>query len=359
MNPVTTRLLPPTKTDMSLYYSRAPARIDFGGGGSDAPPFSSDFGGMVVNAAICKYVHAELSVDVSSPRIRIVSYEMGEDVILPSVNAIEEDGRLDLVKLIVKELNPDFGFDLILDADLPPGCGLSSSAAVGTATAAVVAKAMGLELSQMEIFRLAVRVEREILGWPGGSQDQYAAAIGGFNVIEFDGLEAAGRRLSIPDSLVWELEKNLVLCHTGTAHLSGSIHTDIKAAYSDPDSPCRRAMRELKRIGGLMRDALQGTDLETFAKLMNENWRYHQDLHESCNSPRLEVFYDIVRKNDAPGAKTCGAGGGGCIVVYHPGRKRREMIEELEEAGGMIMDVAFDHDGTVSWPALTNDSNSD
>ncbi|MDP6504999.1 MAG: GHMP kinase, partial [Planctomycetota bacterium] len=163
---------------MSLYYSRAPARIDFGGGGSDAPPFSSDFGGLVVNAAIRRYVHAELRADTNNPEIRIVSHEMGEDVVLPSVDAIEEDGRLDLVKLIVKELNPDFGFELILDADLPPGCGLSSSAAVGAATAAVVAEAMGLEMSQSQIFRLSVKVEREILGWPGGSQDQYAAAIG-------------------------------------------------------------------------------------------------------------------------------------------------------------------------------------
>ncbi|MDP6355719.1 MAG: hypothetical protein QF473_11480 [Planctomycetota bacterium] len=344
---------------MSLYYSRAPARIDFGGGGSDAPPFSSDFGGLVVNAAIRRYVHAELRADTNNPEIRIVSHEMGEDVVLPSVDAIEEDGRLDLVKLIVKELNPDFGFELILDADLPPGCGLSSSAAVGAATAAVVAEAMGLEMSQSQIFRLSVKVEREILGWPGGSQDQYAAAIGGFNVIEFDGLEAGGRRLSIPDRLVWELEKNLVLCHTGAAHLSGSIHTDIRAAYADPDSPCRRAMHELKRIGGEMRDALEGSDLNGLAELMNENWRYHRDLHESCNSSRLEEFYDIVRKCGAPGAKTCGAGGGGCIVVYHPGARRRDMMEEFKAAGGMIMDVSFDHDGVVAWPAMSDDSKLD
>jgi D-glycero-alpha-D-manno-heptose-7-phosphate kinase len=344
---------------MSLYYSRAPARIDFGGGGSDAPPFSSDFGGVVVNAAIRKFVHTELRVRETSSEIRIVSHEMDETVILPSVDSIEEDGRLDLVKLIVKELNPDFGFELVIDADLPPGCGLSSSAAVGTATAAVVAKAMGLEMSQLEIFWLAVKVEREILGWPGGSQDQYAAAIGGFNVIEFDGLEAAGCRLSIPDRLVWELEKNLVLCHTGAAHLSGSIHTDIKAAYADPDSPCRRAMHELKRIGGEMRDALEGSDLDSFARLMNENWRFHQDLHASCNSAGLEVFYEIVRKSGAPGAKTCGAGGGGCILVFHPGAKRRNMIEEFQEAGGMIMDVSFDLFGTVAWPALSSDSKFD
>lgn len=344
---------------MSIFYSRAPARIDFGGGGSDAPPFSSDFGGLVVNAAIRRYVHAELHVNASSPGIRIVSHEMGEEVLLPSIDFIEADGRVDLVKLIVKELSPDFGFDLTIDSDLPPGCGLSTSAAVGTATAAVVAKAMGRKMSQLEIFRLAVKVEREILGWPGGSQDQYAAAIGGFNVIEFDGLEASGRHLSIPESLAWEIERDLVLCHTGAAHLSGSIHTDIRAAYADPDSLCRRAMHELKRIGGEMREALEGTDLDTFAQLMNENWRYHQDLHESCNSVRVQEFYDIVQMNGAPGAKTCGAGGGGCILVYHPGAKRRKMIEEFKEAGGMIMGVSFDYHGTVAWPALSGNSKFD
>ena len=335
-----------------IFHSRAPARIDFAGGGSDCPPFSSEFGGAVVNGAIRQYVYTTLEVQPDTEAIAIVSPEMGQAVQIPSVAAIEEGGELDLVKFIIKELSPDFGFRLKVDSALPPGCGLSTSAAVGTATAAAVALAMGRELTQLEAFRLSVRVEREILQWPGGSQDQYAAAVGGLNTIEFDGLEAEGRRLNIPPELVWELEKHLLLCHTGEAHLSGSIHTDIREAYADPESACRKAMHELKKIGQDLRDALERSDLAAFGEILNRNWAAHQDLHESCNNARLRRFYDIIRQHDAAGAKTCGAGGGGCIVVYHPGPERNDLEAALKAEGGQMFDVLFDQEGTVAWKGI-------
>jgi len=282
-----------------IFHSRAPARIDFGGGGSDAPPFSTEFGGAVVNAAIREYVYTTLEVTPDSESIRIVSPDMSEEVEVASVGAIRADGNLDLVKILIRELNPAIGFRLRIDSALPPGCGLSTSAAVGTATAAVVARAMGRDLEPRDAFGLSVRVEREILQWPGGTQDQYAAAMGGVNFIEFDGLAAEGRRLELPREVVLELERDLFLCHTGAAHLSSSIHTDIRTAYADPDSPCRRATHELKRLAFEIRDALERGDLMAFGDLLNTNWRYHQDLHECCNTPRLEQFYEIIRSHGA------------------------------------------------------------
>ena len=44
-----------------MILSKTPVRIAFGGGGTDVEPYSSDYGGMVVNATINRYFRVFLS----------------------------------------------------------------------------------------------------------------------------------------------------------------------------------------------------------------------------------------------------------------------------------------------------------
>ena len=40
--------------------ARAPVRIDPAGGGTDAPPYSTEYGGCVVNMSVARYSYAQL-----------------------------------------------------------------------------------------------------------------------------------------------------------------------------------------------------------------------------------------------------------------------------------------------------------
>ena len=120
----------------------------------------------------------------------------------------------------------DGGFDLFIHTNAPPGSGLGSSSAVMVAIIGVVAAYLGLDLTEYEIAELAFRLEREDLKIPGGAQDQYAAAFGGFNYIEFNGDDVVVNPLRIRDATIHELEHNMLLAYTGKTRVSDHIIDD-------------------------------------------------------------------------------------------------------------------------------------
>ena len=56
--------------------AQAPVRLDFTGGLIDAPPFSDDFPGRAVNAAISLYTYAEGHLREDG-KIRLISQDKG------------------------------------------------------------------------------------------------------------------------------------------------------------------------------------------------------------------------------------------------------------------------------------------
>ena len=71
----------------------------------------------------------------------------------------------------------------------------------------------------------------------GGWQDQYAAAFGGINYIEFSKKKNIVTPLAIDGEIVDELQQSLILCDTGILHESGDIHLDLEEPYGKARHP--------------------------------------------------------------------------------------------------------------------------
>lgn len=335
--------------------SKAPLRLSFCGGGTDVLPYAAECGGLVLNATIDRYAYATIVCnDQSELVVRSLDYNLTQafDLEEPAVY----DGQLDLVKAAVRWLNAQtngghIGFELNLHTDAPPGSGLGSSSAVVVAMLHAFSTWRRIPLTGYELAHLAYLLEREELQISGGMQDQYAAAFGGFNFMEFDGADVVVNPLRVASETVNELEYSLVLCYTGGTRLSaGIIETQVEN-YSSGDEHVLDAMENLKELTVALKNALVLGRLNEFGALLGEAWHNKKQMAQQVTTPRIDEIYEEAMRAGALGGKVTGAGGGGYMYFFCPGETRHKVSGRLEELGLQATRVTFEPQGVQAWEA--------
>jgi len=330
--------------------SRAPVRVDPAGGGTDAPPFCTEYGGAVVNFAVQR--HAFASAQRLEPDSGIILYAMDieQGATSPSVSSLGDDSHFEFIKAFVTRMVPE-GDSLLLvtETDVPPGSGLGGSGALGVAIVAAIDRAYDRERSPLETAKLANQVERQDLGYPGGDQDSLGAALGGINLLEYhQGGSMTPHKIPVSNDTLRSLEHGSLLVYSGAAHVSGSIHEDIKQSYVLENSPTVKAMIELRQQAQAMAQALESGDLAGYAAALGESCRQLYSLHESCDSAEHRKFFQAI-DDYILGGKTCGAGGGGFMLIFTKPGCRNQCKRKIEELGGLVWPVTLDFDGVTSW----------
>ncbi len=330
--------------------ARAPVRIDPAGGGTDAPPYSVEYGGCVVNLSVARYSYAQLQWLEPGAGAHVYSLDLNLGASAPTLDDLKRGGKLGFVKGFVKRLlSGRDDFLLFTQSDIPVRTGLGGSGAMGVAITTACLKATGREMSQAELAELANEIEREDLGFAGGNQDSFGGAIGGAKkIVLHKGGGTSCTRLALAPGVAERLERDILLIYTGGIHLSGTIHEDIKRSYAMPNSPTVAAMDRLKAAAERMADALEGGDVDGFVTALNDSRQNHYALHSSCDNDVLRHFFATLDPFIL-GGKTCGAGGGGFIaVVTKPGFKNA-CAEAATALGGQVWPFIMDHRGAIAW----------
>ncbi len=340
--------MPTTTEPVVTLRSRAPVRLDLAGGWTDVPPFSAEVGGAVVNAAINRYTYATVRL-LDSDDIHLISADYDLSLTLPAAERLAYDGQLDLLKAALNRLGPHKGVKLFVRSDAPPGSGVGSSGATGVAILGVLNGLRHQPLSLHQLAELAHLLEIEELRVAGGKQDQYAAALGGFNYLEFKDPAVAASPLRLSEATINELEKRLILCYTGRARLSGNIISAVMGAYRQQNPRTVRALHRMVELASEVRGALLRGDVDVLGPLILENWACQKDLHPSVNNPDIERLFELALAHGATGGKALGAGGGGCILFVTIADREHEVRKALSTAGVPIMDFNLDLKGLQVW----------
>ena len=328
--------------------AQAPLRISFAGGGTDVPPYPAISGGAVLSATITRSANAHVRAR-SDGAYHVESLDMMARAAFADRHELVFDGHLDLVKAVLRDLDPGHGLDLLLATDAPPGSGLGSSSALVVAMLAAVGAAVGRAWSPAELAARAYQVERVDLKIEGGMQAQYAAAFGGLNFIEFhgeDGVEV--RPLRVAPSALEALERSLLLAWSGQGRTDGGILRRQVDGVLGGSADSLAALHAIKALAESMRDALQTGDLAAFAEGLHQGWQQKRRLASGIATPRLDELYEVGRAAGAAGGKVLGAGGGGFMVFCGPPDRRDQVARALEAAGAPCSAVAFDPEG-VRW----------
>lgn len=330
--------------------ARAPVRIDPAGAGTDAPPYAVEHGGCVVNFAVARYSYAQLQWLNPGAGVHLCSLDLNQRVSASCPARLETDGKLDFIKAFVRRLlDGRSDFLLVTQSDVPVRTGLGGSGALGVALTTACLHATRRQLARDEVALLANEIERRDLGFAGGSQDSFGAAVGGAKkLIYHRGGRTECQRLSIPPALLRQLERDLLLIYTGGIHLSGTIHADIRNSYGLPNSPTIAAMNGLRAQALHMADALQAGSLDGFVQALNASRRFHYGLHESCDNEVLRAYFARLDPFIL-GGKTCGAGGGGFIVVCVRAGCKHACVEAATALGGTVWPFHLDVEGALAW----------
>lgn len=333
-----------------LVRAKAPLRVSFGGGGTDVPPFPQEEGGCVLNATINRYAAGTFRPRTDH-QICVDSVDFGLSVRYSVDEKLVYNGKLDLVKAAILQLDGQAteGFDLFLHTDAPPGSGLGASSAMMVTLVGLLRESQGLPMTDYEVADVAYCIERKTLGIQGGMQDQYAAAFGGFNYMEFLPDRVIVNPLKVSPDVINELQYNMLLCYTGSMRLSSNIIREQVARYEARNCETTQALREIKQLAVEMKNVLLLRKLNEFGRLLHEEWAQKKRMADSITNSQLDDLYERARQGGAIGGKITGAGGGGYMLLYCEYDRKHRVAQCLRELGCTVMDFAFEPAGLQTW----------
>lgn len=318
-------------TELRRSHASAPVRLDFAGGWTDVAPFCAREGGAVVSAAIS--LRTQVNVLPGGEEVHLVADGVGESLLEAGLR-----------------LMPIGASTVTARSEAPGGSGLGTSGAMGVSIVAALARARGEEPppTPLELARRAWELEALEARHPGGKQDQYTAALGGFQFLEFGSEDVTPAPIAVDAGFAESLRDALVLCYTGVSRISGRTITRVMQAYERGEGPVVRALADIRDAAHRMREAMAAADIARVAAVLDENWASQRALDAGMATPEMVRLEAEARAAGAVGGKAAGAGAGGCMFFLAPGRAA-EVRAAAERAGATVLPFTWEWEGVLRW----------
>ena len=291
--------------------SLAPTRASLFGGGTDVSPYCDEYGGLCVNMAI-------------NLRQKLTLYSEDDIYEHPYVT-VPSLGSEKFYYTILEEFKINGGHLSSIKAEfdglIESGIGSSASAAVCLVGA--INKRLNLGMSLDQIAEKAWDIEVNKLRLFGGKQDQYAAAYGGVNVMEFkkDGVKIT----PLAKGFIEPLLPSLTLFYTGTNRKSAKIQEGFKKLTKDQIW----ALDRIKRLAFNAIDPIAKGDYIKVGALLDDAWELKKLSNKGVTNNIIDEIYAKAKELGAYGGKCCGAGGGGFMLFVVNPEEREKFIKEL------------------------------
>jgi D-glycero-alpha-D-manno-heptose-7-phosphate kinase len=333
--------------------------LGLAGGGTDVSPYSDTFGGLILNATINLYAYCTIE-ELKNGKIEICATDLGQSLTYNTSEKLPIDGKLDLHKGVYNRILREFGllplsFRITTYSDAPAGSGLGSSSTMVVAIVKAFVEWLNLPLGEYEIARISYEIERNELLLSGGKQDQYAAAFGGFNFMEFQKNDSViVNPLRIKRWIIDELEASMVLYFTGASRSSAKIIEEQKKNTSTGNVTAIEAMHRIKQSAIDMKVALLQGNILDFAKIIGQAWEDKKKMASAITNPLIQEAFDIAINSGAIAGKVSGAGGGGFIMFVVEPTRKVETINALSALQGRVINFQFSEGGTHGWKIYQN-----
>ena len=325
-----------TDTQMKkIYRSKVPFRISLGGGGTDMPDYCKHQTGAVINTTIRLFTHTSLQLrDDTKVTFKWINKDEFEEHEFS--DNLDCSYGLKLFKATHNHICKRFkiesvGYDIVSNQDVPTGSGLGTSSTLIVSLIGVYMELFNLPLGEYDIAEMAIQIERVELKENGGKQDQYAAAFGGFNYMEFKGDDVIVNPLRIKDSVQDEMENNVVLYFTNFTRNSSDVLTEQVQKMKDKNKTSTLSLHALVEQAKLMKDCLIKGTIDDLGEILDYGFQHKKMLAKGISTPEIELLYKTALEAGATGGKISGAGGGGFMFFYCPNNTKYDVIKALDK----------------------------
>jgi D-glycero-alpha-D-manno-heptose-7-phosphate kinase len=321
-----------------MIVTRTPFRISFFGGGTDYPAWFNTHGGEVLSTSIDKYCYITC-------RHLPPFFEHKHRIVYSAIENVRhwDEIKHPAVRAVMQWANCEQGLEIHHDGDLPARSGLGSSSSFTVGLVHALAALKGRYVAKEQLARDAIHIEQDIIRENVGSQDQIAAAFGGFNRIEFK--RSGGFQVSpliIRPQRVQELQSHLMLCFTGFSRIASEVAQSKIANF-------KKREVELHRMKAMVEEAVKilhsnNAPIDDFGRLLHESWLCKKELSDKVSTSEIDALYDAALDAGARGGKILGAGGGGFLLLFVKPSLRARVRERLKQL--IHVPFGFDESGS-------------
>lgn len=318
---------------------QSPTRVDLAGGTLDLwPLYLFINGATTVNVAINVYTRAELTPhDDLSIVLDSVDLNIRKQYSNLMEALLDKDPKMTLLQTQLRYWMPKKGFTLKTSSDSPVGGGLGGSSSLTISIMKAFAQFCDRPFRDVHhMVEVAHNIEAEILNTPTGTQDYYPAASGGLNILRYgyDGIQQ--EILNVSET---PLAEKFMLVYTGKAHHSGLNNFEVMKDSVVKDNDTLRALRDLKAIALETELAVHTGKWSELGSLFKREFEARVRLAPEFSSPEIQRLAELSLQNGAEAVKICGAGGGGCVLVWCPPETKKGVADACQKAGFQVMDA--------------------
>ncbi len=316
---------------------RSPTRVDLAGGTLDLWPLYNFVGGATtINIAIDILTTAEIT-PLDNGKIELISDDLRFQKAFSSLDEClnDTDSKLALLKAQLHYWKPKKGFRLQTRSDSPVGGGLGGSSSLTVSLMKAFAQFCERPWhGSHRIVEVSHNIESAVLHTPTGTQDYYPPVSGGINILRYS---ADGIKQDVLDTETTVLEQNFMLVYTGKAHHSGLNNFEVltKAIQKDPQT--MQALWDLKYIAEETTDAVLKGQWNALPGLFQREFKARVKLAPAFTSPEIDKLAEVSLRAGAKAVKICGAGGGGCVLVWTEPAQREGVKKACQEAGFQVL----------------------
>ena len=314
-----------------MIVTKTPLRITFAGGGSDMASYYTKHPAHCISATINKYVYVLVKKRFDDKVY--LKYSENEVVGVRHI----EDIQHDFIRETLKFMNVDYGLEIINWADIPTkGTGLGSSSSFIVGLLLALHTLEGRHVSKENLADQACYIEIEKCKKPIGIQDQYAAAFGGFNQMEFGVPFLPDEKIvggfGFCDQEIRDISEHLHLFYTGVTRES----KDILATQTENLINDEEVIKNMHENVGLARELarqLVHKDIDSIPIALRQNWELKKKFAGNISNPELDRIYDTATTiGGAEAGKLIGAGGGGFFLFWATDKKKlKDALADYQE----------------------------